>query len=554
MMKSIDDCSPIAVIQTIITNLRRRRHQKNKAKILKMPELTIIYFWEIYTKQIEDDKILKDLWQTIVSFIKDTLQQSNSNRILFYSILRLLTTIIERLLKTDMFEDKGLRKDQQDIFQRILDICIAQCQKIFESSSWVNTLSNNQDNTNASTYVLCPPSDIESSKFSVQKDEMGYVEIIIYISNVVFPIIRKILIDQEKVINACNNISYYIISNVFKNRNEETIALVVTLDLIIEMMKISYTHRCYRKEIWEMFYNAKFFKMNLKISSRWKKIMNTIVQSENEKLNDLMSRITTGSPTNIFLSRDQELANRALMLRRLAYIIFSGENDQYLKQLPLIQEKIVELLKESNNFTNIEVYLFLRVLFRRISAKHLANFWPVIFTELFNLFEKYIDVSDMTDKEYTDEELKLLLSSFKFLELLIVLAPQEFQLHQWIFIGETNEMVNNDNIEGELAKLSLIDKLKYVWMKSNSSENEEASTPNTTNITMMNEENESSDLKPKKLLITAKQISDKKQINEFVCCISKNIYNSTLQLSPIDTEFIDLIIESDLLDLKETEL
>ena len=34
----------------------------------------------------------------------------------------------------------------------------------------------------------------------------------------------------------------------------------------------------------------------------------------------------------------------------------------------------------------------------------------------------------MTDKEYTDEELKLLLSSFKFLELLIVLAPQEFQL------------------------------------------------------------------------------------------------------------------------------
>jgi len=46
------------------------------------------------------------------------------------------------------------------------------------------------------------------------------------------------------------------------------------------------------------------------------------------------------------------------MLRRLAYIIFSGENDQYLKQLPLIQEKIVELLKESNNFTNIEVNLF----------------------------------------------------------------------------------------------------------------------------------------------------------------------------------------------------
>jgi len=38
---------------------------------------------------------------------------------------------------------------------------------------------------NASTYVLCPPSDIENSKFSVQKDEMGYVEVITIILNII---------------------------------------------------------------------------------------------------------------------------------------------------------------------------------------------------------------------------------------------------------------------------------------------------------------------------------------------------------------------------------
>jgi hypothetical protein len=57
MINCIDDCSPTVVIQTIIQNLRRRRHQKNKTKVLKMPDLTVIYFWEIYTKQIEDDKV-----------------------------------------------------------------------------------------------------------------------------------------------------------------------------------------------------------------------------------------------------------------------------------------------------------------------------------------------------------------------------------------------------------------------------------------------------------------------------------------------------------------
>ncbi|ORY46650.1 hypothetical protein LY90DRAFT_509196 [Neocallimastix californiae] len=488
MIDCIDDCSPTVVIQTIIQNLRKRRHQKNKIKILKI----------------------------------------------------LLTTIIEKLFKTDMFEDRGLRRDQQEIYQRILDICIAQCQKIFESPSWVNSLNNQEsiNNSNASNYILVPPSTVENNKISVQKDEMGYIEIIMYISKGVFPIIRKVFADQEKIVNVCNNINYYIITNVFKNRNEETLVLVVVLDLIIEMLKLSYTHRCYKKEIWDLFYNPKFFRMNLKISSKWKVIMNSIVQSDTEKFNDLISRIALGSPTNIFISREQELANRALILRRLSYIIFSGENDQYLKQLPIIQEKIVELFKESNNYTNIEVYLFLRVLLRRISTKHLANFWPVIFTELFNLFEKYIDVTGNDEKEYTNEELKLLLSSFKFLELLIVLAPQEFQLHQWIFIGETNETINDDNITSELAKLSLMDKLKYIWMKNSDNEENEESMVNINNT----------EQSPKKLLITVKNISNKTQIKDFVCHISKYIYDSTLRLSSVDTEFIDKIIESDLLE------
>ena len=39
----------------------------------------------------------------------------------YYNYYRLLTTIIERLLKTDMFEDKGLRKDQQVISLSLLN-------------------------------------------------------------------------------------------------------------------------------------------------------------------------------------------------------------------------------------------------------------------------------------------------------------------------------------------------------------------------------------------------------------------------------------------------
>lgn len=60
--------------------------------------------------------------------------------------------------------------------------------------------------------------------------------------------------------------------------------------------------------------------------------------------------------------------------------------DQYLQQLPVIQEKLVDLLKLSHTeLVHIEIYLCLRVLLVRISNKHLSNFWPVLLTELVNI-------------------------------------------------------------------------------------------------------------------------------------------------------------------------
>jgi len=34
-----------------------------------------------------------------------------------------------------------------------------------------------KDNSNASNYILVPPSTVENNKISVQKDEMGYIEV-----------------------------------------------------------------------------------------------------------------------------------------------------------------------------------------------------------------------------------------------------------------------------------------------------------------------------------------------------------------------------------------
>lgn len=49
--------------------------------------------------------------------------------------------------------------------------------------------------------------------------------------------------------------------------------------------------------------------------------------------------VAQSSSLNLFANRDVELEQRAMLLKRLAFTIFSSEVDQYQKYLPDIQGK-----------------------------------------------------------------------------------------------------------------------------------------------------------------------------------------------------------------------
>lgn len=58
-----------------------------------------------------------------------------------------------------------------------------------------------------------------------------------------------------------------------------------------------------------------------------------------------IARIAAGPSANIFTNREQEMMLRALNVRRMSYVIFAGEKNHFLAQLPSIQEKLVEILR-----------------------------------------------------------------------------------------------------------------------------------------------------------------------------------------------------------------
>jgi hypothetical protein len=149
------------------------------------------------------------------------------------------------------------------------------------------------------------------------------------------------------------------------------------------MARMPFSYKTWRKEIWEVFIDNRFFYMSPPTAKKWRSIIQTAFSIEKERFPELMTRITTSPSTTFFSNKDIETMNRSLNLRRLSFVLFSGHVDQYITQLPIIQEKVVDLLKlEHGEMVHVEIYLCLRVLLVRFSQKHLMNFWPVLITEL----------------------------------------------------------------------------------------------------------------------------------------------------------------------------
>jgi len=85
----------------------------------------------------------------------------------------------------------------------------------------------------------------------------------------------------------------------------------------------------------------------------------------------------------MFVSKEQENLMRARNIKRLSFVLYSGEVDLYQSHLSWIQEKLVEALKLPDAYpVYVEVFHCLRILMLRISPRRLVSFWPVIFTEL----------------------------------------------------------------------------------------------------------------------------------------------------------------------------
>lgn len=174
---------------------------------------------------------------------------------------------------------------------------------------------------------------------------------------------------------------------------------------------------------------------------------------------DLMNM--QSSSLKLFSSFEQ----KAMLLKRQAFAVFSGELDQYHLYLPLIQERLTDNLRVGQTpIVAAQMFLFFRVLLLRISPQHLTSLWPIMVSELIQIFiqleddlkeddeplrnsnkiNRKVSVADgngPSSGEVAPSDLVLYLSACKFLDTALAFPPDRmplFQIYRWAFVPEVD--------------------------------------------------------------------------------------------------------------------
>uniref|UniRef100_A0A452V495 DOP1 leucine zipper like protein B n=1 Tax=Ursus maritimus TaxID=29073 RepID=A0A452V495_URSMA len=263
--------------------------------------------------------------------------------------------------------------------------------------------------------------------------------------------------EKEKAVPLISRLLYYVFPYLRNHSAYNAPSFRAGTQLLSSLSGYAYTKRAWKKEVSELFLDPAFFQMDT-CCAHWKSIIDHLLTHEKTMFKDLMNM--QSSSLKLFSSFEQ----KAMLLKRQAFAVFSGELDQYHLYLPLIQERLTDNLRVGQtSIVAAQMFLFFRVLLLRISPQHLTSLWPIMVSELIQIFiqleedlkeddeslrnsnkinrMKVADGNGPSVGEIPQSELVLYLSACKFLDTALSFPPDKmplFQIYRWAFVPEVD--------------------------------------------------------------------------------------------------------------------
>lgn len=132
------------------------------------------------------------------------------------------------------------------------------------------------------------------------------------------------------------------------------------LGILQAMSKVPSSSKAWKGLVLDSFFDNRFFNMPPPASSRWSDILRSLLEHDRQVFQDILGKISSSPSGNIFANREYENITKSRHLRRLAYALYIGRKNDFLNQLPAIQEKLVEVLRVvTSPMVHSEVFCFI---------------------------------------------------------------------------------------------------------------------------------------------------------------------------------------------------
>ncbi|MFH4975517.1 hypothetical protein AB6A40_002226 [Gnathostoma spinigerum] len=219
--------------------------------------------------------------------------------------------------------------------------------------------------------------------------------------------------------------------------------------LLASMSTFNYMRPVWRKTALDLLIDPAFFRMDIHSLRQWLIVIDHLMTHDKTSFKELLGRISTtqnSALTSLITSKEAEHEMRAQSLKRLAFVVFSSELDQYQAQLPEIQERLADSLRLSQvPMVHAQVFLCYRVLLIRLKPNHFVSMWPAMITELVHVLlqieQQLIGTANVSDDlkcDRSDQWMALYLAACKLLETLCTLPSgyiAQFQMCHWAFVS-----------------------------------------------------------------------------------------------------------------------
>ncbi|KAI6373746.1 hypothetical protein MCOR25_003375 [Pyricularia grisea] len=457
LLPALDSSRPKHTIPALFNAIYSRTNptaidsSRKSTLTVELQDFDVVIFLVEYARSLEDDA-MEEIWQDCIVFLKELLGNPFPHRQTLPSLLEFAAILGEKVDNTNFGEQKKMRRELGDLFLRLLTA-------LFTTRPMTFTELGSPEKSRAPDFF---------QKHVPPKGAYERAEDVVEVLSSIVPSLHKILVESDRVLTAAASISTNVIGPTLRSKSFPDTVTKSTLILLQELARLPNNQKTWKKDVADAFNDPRFFNSPLAlVQSDWLGLLRQWTLSDKDRMPEIVGRIAPPTTAGIVFgvgatsARLESDRKTQLNLRRIATLILASAADTFVTEVGLILDKLVELLgatatSSPSSTTRAELFMVVRALVLKTSAVHLAPLWPIINAELHAAMSS-VATPDHSAASDTYNNASVL-QACKLLDVLICVAPDDFQLHEWLFVTDTIDAVHRPG-SAHYQPVALVDEL-----------------------------------------------------------------------------------------------